>query len=94
MTSLDTQSTPGTPGTGSHSAEMDTQLFRLVRMQFYASIVIGILIVGAVLWLGSDIETRGETLKTLKDWGGIVMGFFFGSMFTQTQALIESFRKK
>jgi len=77
-----------------NGADMDLQLFRLVRMQFYASILIGILIVGAVLWLGNDVENRSETLKTLKDWGGVVMGFFFGSMFTQTQALIDSFRKK
>ncbi|WP_375551698.1 MULTISPECIES: hypothetical protein [Rhodophyticola] len=77
-----------------HRRETESRLLRLVQLQVLASIAIGGFVIGAVVYLGADGtgEDRTETLSTLRDWGGMVMGFFFGSMFTQMSTIVEAFR--
>ena len=73
--------------------QSEKTLMRLVTFQVAAAIAIGVVIVGSILWIALvDTSLRPEAFETLSTWGGTIIGFFFGSMFSQNAKLIEALR--
>jgi hypothetical protein len=66
-------------------------VIRLIAAQIIAALVLGIMIIGSVVWFGAQgLETRA--FEVLQNWGGTVIGFFFGSMLGQNAKLVEALR--
>jgi hypothetical protein len=75
--------------------ESERRLIFLVTLQVVASLLIALFVLGAFVWIGSKNPDQITTvIEALVDWGGVIMGFIFGSMFSQLAGVINAFRMK
>lgn len=70
-------------------------LVRVAILQFVFAFMFAALIVGSVVALGfRDGQLAPRVFEVLEKWGGIAIGFVFGSAFTQVTNLIDALKSK
>ena len=68
-------------------------VFRLVYLGFIVSGMIALLVIGGVIAIPLSNAIQGtstEVPEVLKNWGGVIVGFYFGAFITLIKDYIKS----
>ncbi|WP_371426147.1 hypothetical protein [Tardiphaga sp.] len=70
----------------------DQLVFRLVYIGFLVSGAIALLVIGGVIFIALLSVSRGVDMKipdVLANWGGVIVGFYFGAFVTLIKDYIK-----
>lgn len=71
-------------------ADLNRTISRILVVQSIVSGVFAMaVIVGAIVLAIVDNNTD-ESMKLLQNWGGVIIGFYFGTAFTQISGLLNA----
>lgn len=71
-------------------AELNRTISRILVVQSVVSGVFAMSVVVGAIVLSLDENLEAEALVLLQNWGGVIIGFYFGTAFTQISGLLNA----
>ncbi len=62
----------------------------ILRLQAFVSGIIALVVVGGALFMATREGLSTQAFDLLKSWGGIIIGFYFGTAYTQISTLVKA----
>jgi len=78
---------------GSSKSDAWGAIKSILVVQAFVSALIALGLIGGTVYVASGLEgnsAREEILEILKSWGGVIIGFYFGTAYTQIATLVRA----